>query len=783
MPYVEGESLRVKLAQRGELPINEAVRVLRDVVDALASAHKHGVVHRDIKPDNVLLAENHAVVTDFGVAKAVSEATGREKLTTAGVALGTPAYMAPEQAAADPHIDQRADIYAIGVLAYELLTGRPPFTGETPQSVLSAHVTQAPEPVTSHRQAVPPALAGLVMRCLEKKPADRWQSAGELLPQLEALMTPSGGVTPTQTTPVPAVTPVSRKRRVPVAVAAAVVIVAVGAVALLRPTGGPVLDADRVVVGVFENQSGDPSLDVVGTMAADWIAQGLQRAGIVDVVPAATALQASRFLEAEIGAGHVTDPVRALAEETGAGTVVAGTYYVERDSIRLQAQVTSAADGSVLGAIEPVSGSVEAAREAIEALRERVMGLLAVSLDERLAASAQGGGVAPTLEAYRAFDEGMKLYLSAEFSDAVPHLLRATALDSTFVVPLVYAGFSLSNVPGAEARSDSVLDAAIERAQWLPAYDHHMAEAMRASLKGDMGEAHRAYSSAVEVAPGSKAVYNLALVAQWLNRPREAVERLQSLDPERGAMRSWVGYWSVLCGSYHMLGEYGEELDAARRAQLQYPNEPFLLYVEARALVGLNRLDEIEEKLERLRGLQADWFGTAGGQLRNIGDELRAHGHPEMAREMFRRSVEWFETRPPAEAERTVRRYGLGQSLYRAGRYEETEAVFERLVEEHPNDVRYRGWLGFVSVKLGNEERASEIEGWLEGLSVPYLGGLHTVFRAAIAAARGERDRAVALLQDAFAQGGGYGVPWHRQPGFEVLWDYPPFQELMRPKG
>ncbi len=462
------------------------------------------------------------------------------------------------------------------------------------------------------------------------------------------------------------------------------------------------------MVGVFENQSGDPSLDVVGTMAADWIAQGLQRAGIVDVVPAATALQASRFLEAEIGAGHVTDPVRALAEETGAGTVVAGTYYVERDSIRLQAQVTSAADGSVLGAIEPVSGSVEAAREAIEALRERVMGLLAVSLDERLAASAQGGGVAPTLEAYRAFDEGMKLYLSAEFSDAVPHLLRATALDSTFVVPLVYAGFSLSNVPGAEARSDSVLDAAIERAQWLPAYDHHMAEAMRASLKGDMGEAHRAYSSAVEVAPGSKAVYNLALVAQWLNRPREAVERLQSLDPERGAMRSWVGYWSVLCGSYHMLGEYGEELDAARRAQLQYPNEPFLLYVEARALVGLNRLDEIEEKLERLRGLQADWFGTAGGQLRNIGDELRAHGHPEMAREMFRRSVEWFETRPPAEAERTVRRYGLGQSLYRAGRYEETEAVFERLVEEHPNDVRYRGWLGFVSVRDRGLARRSE---------------------------------------------------------------------------
>jgi serine/threonine-protein kinase len=132
MPYVEGESLRDKLAKEGELPIGEAVRILRDVVDALTEAHAHGVVHRDIKPENILLRGRHALVTDFGVAKAVSEATGREKLTTAGVALGTPAYMAPEQASADPHIDHRADIYAVGALAYELLSGRPPFTGTTP---------------------------------------------------------------------------------------------------------------------------------------------------------------------------------------------------------------------------------------------------------------------------------------------------------------------------------------------------------------------------------------------------------------------------------------------------------------------------------------------------------------------------------------------------------------------------------------------------------------------------------------------------------------------------
>ena len=211
MPYVEGESLRDKLMREGELPIAEAVRILREVVDALATAHSHNVVHRDIKPDNVMISGRHALVMDFGVAKAVSEATGHDKMTTAGVALGTPAYMAPEQAAADPHIDHRADIYAVGAMAYEMLTGRPPFTGTTQQEILAAHVTQVPEPVTKYRNAVPPRLAQLVMKCLEKKAADRWQTAEELLPQLEALSTPSGGMAPTERRP--------RKRILAIAVA------------------------------------------------------------------------------------------------------------------------------------------------------------------------------------------------------------------------------------------------------------------------------------------------------------------------------------------------------------------------------------------------------------------------------------------------------------------------------------------------------------------------------------------------------------------------------------
>jgi tetratricopeptide (TPR) repeat protein len=162
------------------------------------------VVHRDIKPDNVLLSEGHAVVTDFGVAKAVSASAGESSLTSAGVSLGTPSYMSPEQAVADPHVDHRADIYAVGAMAYEMLCGRPPFMGHNPQAILAAHVADAPEPVTKHRATVPSVLNQVVMRCLEKKPADRWQQSEELLPQLDALLAPSGGITPVGTQPIAA---------------------------------------------------------------------------------------------------------------------------------------------------------------------------------------------------------------------------------------------------------------------------------------------------------------------------------------------------------------------------------------------------------------------------------------------------------------------------------------------------------------------------------------------------------------------------------------------------
>jgi eukaryotic-like serine/threonine-protein kinase len=191
MPFVEGQSLRQRVLDAGALPLAEAIGILRDVARALVYAHAHDVVHRDIKPDNVLLNGGVAVVTDFGIAKALSScatATGRTSLTVTGTFIGTPAYMAPEQAAADPDTDHRADLYSFGCMAYELLTGQPPFTDVAPPKRLGARITRAPAPIASFRPDVPPALESLVMRCLAKDPADRPQRADEVSQVLESVV-------------------------------------------------------------------------------------------------------------------------------------------------------------------------------------------------------------------------------------------------------------------------------------------------------------------------------------------------------------------------------------------------------------------------------------------------------------------------------------------------------------------------------------------------------------------------------------------------------------------
>jgi len=201
MPFVEGESLRDRLRREKQLPLDDALRIAREVADALSYAHGHGVIHRDIKPENILLESGHALVADFGIARAVSTA-GADRLTDTGLALGTPAYMSPEQAAGDRDVDGRTDLYSLGCVVYEMLAGQPPFSGPTVQSIARQHLTATPPPITQLRPAVPGMVAAALERALAKNPADRFNPVGQFA---EALSTQ-------QLPPSPAIPKVSRQR-------------------------------------------------------------------------------------------------------------------------------------------------------------------------------------------------------------------------------------------------------------------------------------------------------------------------------------------------------------------------------------------------------------------------------------------------------------------------------------------------------------------------------------------------------------------------------------------
>ena len=268
MPFIGGENLRSRITRAGELPVQEATKILREVADALSYAHSQGVVHRDIKPENILISGNHALVLDFGVSKALSSATSETStdgptLTSLGIALGTPAYMAPEQAAADPNVDARADIYALGIVGYELLAGRTPFSGLNQQQTLSAHITTQPASVSQHRPQLPPGLAQIIMRCLEKHPADRWQTADDLHDALESYSMTSGATAPTHA--------VAKKpfRWTPQRIAVAAGIVGIAAAGLFASTFAFRRGGEPLIVGAQRQMTNAAGLEVHPAISPD----------------------------------------------------------------------------------------------------------------------------------------------------------------------------------------------------------------------------------------------------------------------------------------------------------------------------------------------------------------------------------------------------------------------------------------------------------------------------------------------------------------------------------
>ena len=426
MPYVEGESLRGRLTRERVLPVGESLRIAREVADALAYAHSHGIVHRDIKPENILLESGHAVVSDFGVARAIGAAAG-DRLTSAGVALGTPTYMSPEQAAGESIVDGRTDVYALGCTLYEMLAGQPPFTGPTAESVVHQHIVAAPVPVTVIRPSVPAWVAAAIAQALAKEPADRFPTAADFAAALEA---------PAETDPVVPGRRSHHGRARLVAGAAALMIG--GGIALAVRGSSPaamelVATPPERTVAVLPFRTVGPGVELWREGLVDLLSTNLDNVGTLRAIDSRTLLNRWRKRAGEESGETALATALQVARETGAGFGVVGAVVSLGPNVRLTAKVYRVPSGEVTG-----EGRVEGPQDSILPLVDA----LSVEILKRVLGSAPARQVrlstvtTSSLPALRHFLDGEQAFRRSDFDRAIAEYRSALAIDSTFALSL-----------------------------------------------------------------------------------------------------------------------------------------------------------------------------------------------------------------------------------------------------------------------------------------------------------------------------------------------------------
>ncbi len=675
MPFVAGESLRERIGREGALPVSDAIRVLRQVASAISYAHRHGVVHRDIKPDNVMLADEFALVMDFGVARALSASTtaGDQRLTGGGVALGTPAYMAPEQALADPEIDHRADIYAFGILAYETLTGEPPFRGKTAQATLAAHVVEAPDPIGSKRAGIPPSVAALIMKCIEKKPDDRPQTASDLLPVFDAAATASPGdqmaataVTPSSVSasgapPPTAVAAPPRRRSAlkwTVVAAALAVIIAAAYAATSRAREGKTAGAAG-----FTSVAVLPLVNVGGNKSDEYFSDGMtdELANALGKLPGLRV--ASRTSAYSFKGTNAS--VEEIGKKLNVQTVMEGTVRRAGQRLRVSAQLTSVSDGLALW-----QDTYEREASDVFSVQDDIARSIAAALKLRLGGQARtfssDSRGTENLGAYDNFLRG-QYFLNARGAEnlrlAVAYFDSAAARDPNFA--RAHAGLATAYVllpEYTDAAPKNVSQLTFDAASRALAIDSSLAEAYTAR--------------------------GLANVHDWkFDEAGVAYKKALLFNPNYPTAHQWYG--ELL---YHM-GRVDESVVQMRKAIELEPLAPINASALGYALIVRGDYDEAIDVLKK--GIEA--FPRLGLHRTMLGDAYLMSGRT-------REAIPELETAVRLDPELTLRKGYLAYGYGRDGQKEKARAIIAEL--ENPAQGRGRSGVALAAAYLGLPDHA-----------------------------------------------------------------------------
>jgi serine/threonine-protein kinase len=762
MPYVEGETLRDRLNREPQLPVDDALEIAREVGDALSYAHSQGVIHRDIKPENILISSGHAVVADFGIAKAIS-AAGGEKLTETGLAIGTPTYMSPEQATGGEELDGRSDLYSLGCVLFEMLAGKPPFTGPTVESIIRQHIAVEAPPVTNLRPTVPTTVVTALARALAKTPADRFNQVTQFGAALRALPSASSTVDPNPVRE-------SGRRRHWLIAAATIALVAVAGVAVswrVKQRADP--NRRLIVVPPFENRTGDKSLNELGELAANWVADAIVRDGVAEAVPS-TVVQ--DLLRTDIRGSAA--PVEDLARRTGARTAIIGEYHRNGDRIEFRGALVAMPGVKPLLELDPVTG-VAGSAALLNALELQVLQAVQSRFED--ATAPRSYSRPSSVEAYRTFVRGEQFFIEGDYGQAAELHARAAALDTAWTTPKLYLMYSVLAL-GRLVAGDSLLRILEQRRSSLPPWDASMVDQQRADFSGDQNAAYQAARRQFAQAPRHWGGINLAWEAMQTNRPHEVLHAARLRDTTTAIGRDYFGWYQLEAAALHVLGDHPNELDVALERLRRFPVEAQSLDLEIAARAAMGQQDEVMSLLDQAAGKPTGWDGGPG--LAYV--EFLAHGHEDMARTILPKVLsiyEGFAMRPGANRADSV---AFATALFAAQNYRRSRELWQRLASAQDTSGEARRNLAYLAAREGDRGATTrEIDQW-ELHPPPLSPGLVSYRRAQIAADLGDTPAAVALLRQAFAEGYQFSPSIHRDIHLQSIWNDRGFRDLIRPK-
>jgi serine/threonine-protein kinase len=783
MPYVEGESLRDRLGREKQLPVDDALQIAREVADALSYAHSHGVIHRDIKPENILLESGHAVVADFGIARAVDVAGG-EKLTGTGIALGTPQYMSPEQVGGSRDLDGRSDLYSLGCVLYEMLAGQPPFTGPTIESLVHQHLAVEPPNITAIRPAVPAQVAATLQRALSKTPADRFNPVALFA---EAL----GGRASAAVTSGPAVSgpPVPRRvsweRIALLGIAALVVIGAALVVGRRTRAGSPEPSAtgthERTAIAVlpFDNLSGDgPNAYFAGGLHDELLTQ-LARVAALRVISRTSVMTYEGSPKA----------LKEIADELAVGTIVEGTVQVVGERLRVNVQLIDAATDEHLWA-ERYHRTLDDAFAVQSEIAQQIVTAVGATLGgtERTAIAATPTANA---EAYRLYLQGLDYYrrpgyVRRNWEIAQDFYERAVVLDSMFglahaALSAVHGSmswFRYDPSPERLVRQREAAETALRIAPNLPQAHIAMGQVHYYGRR-DWQAALKEYRVALEGLPNDawlweRIGYSHRRLGDW-DEALAALDRVVALDP-----RNTTALWDLGGNTLRLLHRYQEAVDWYSRALALTPDVEQNDVARGWTWVEWHgRLDSLGAALDRLR---PDAALAARARL------LFWERKPDSLLALLRRTPQ-----PVFDGQSSY----LPTALYAAWAHQLREdgvaaraafgsarALLDSVVAVLPDDWRVHAARGLTLAGLGRRQEALREARWLQQSRAhredAYGGPRLADDRARILAGIGDADAALDEMEGLLA-GPSYlsGHVLQLDPHWDPIRNDPRFQALL----